>query len=88
MKHLIPRTLWVLLIPLWATSQSVNYSDSIITRPASYKYGAEAVGRLLLGNHYREVWSAPISMKYLDLEHLYGGLTPGGAEDSRPSHCG
>ncbi|MBS1658098.1 MAG: hypothetical protein JST18_08385 [Bacteroidetes bacterium] len=77
MKHLIPRTLWVLLIPLWATSQSVNYSDSIITRPASYKYGAEAVGRLLLGNHYREVWSAPISMKYLDLEHLYGGLTPG-----------
>jgi hypothetical protein len=77
MKFSTLLSLMVHLIPLTAQPQAPDYSDSSITRPASYKYGAEAAGRLLLGNHYREVWAAPVTMPYLDLENMYGGLTPG-----------
>src|SRR6185295_1033592 len=53
-----------------------DYRDSSIIRPASYQYHAQFLGRVFLGNHYRKVWSAPVTMQYLDLEHMKGGLTP------------
>ncbi len=59
-----------------AGAQNRDYRDSVIVRAASDKYHAQFIGRLLLGNHYREVWSAPITMRYLDLLHMKGGLTP------------
>lgn len=64
------------LVMLAAGAQDRNYSDSVIVRAASDKYHAQFIGRLLLGNHYRAVWSAPISMQYLDMQHMKGGLTP------------
>jgi hypothetical protein len=76
-KH---RCLFLLFIGLCVAScvaaQSPDYRDSTTTRPASDKYEAQFLGRVFLGNHYREVWAAPITMKYLDLEHMEGGLTP------------
>ena len=56
--------------------QSSGYSDSLITRPASYKYHTPFLGRLFLGSHYRDVWSAPVTMHYLDVQHESGGLIP------------
>jgi hypothetical protein len=57
-------------------AQSIDYRDSTITRPASYQYHAQFLGRLFLGSHYREVWAAPVTMQYFDMQHLAGGLTP------------
>lgn len=59
-----------------SNGQEFDYRDSTITRPASTKYKAQFIGRLFLGSHYRDVWSAPVTMKYLDLQYMKGGLTP------------
>lgn len=66
----------LVLLVMRSIAQSVNYSDSTIVMPASNKYKAQAIGKFILGNHYRDVWSAPIQIKYLDLAHSYGGLSP------------
>ena len=66
----------VVFLPITILAQSLDYLDSIITRPASYQYHADFFGRLFLGSHYRKAWAAPITMHYLDMEHMKGGLTP------------
>src|SRR6185295_161092 len=58
------------------TSDNINYGDSTITIAASNRYHAQLFGKIILGTHYRRVWSAPITVKYLDIEHMKGGLTP------------
>ncbi|MEO6439081.1 MAG: hypothetical protein ABIO23_07880, partial [Chitinophagales bacterium] len=57
---------------------SSNYylGDSTITLAASDKYHSNFLGKLILGSHYRKVWGAPITIHYLDMEHMRGGLTP------------
>lgn len=79
MKNNLPFLIFILfivIITFSAKAQVTDYRDSLITRPASDKYRAQLIGRLFLGSHYREVWSAPITMRYLDLQHMKGGLTP------------
>ncbi len=42
--------------------------------------------QLILGKHYRKTWAEPIEVPYLNLDTLYGGLTPyrkGGAAQTR-----
>ncbi|MCY7409338.1 MAG: hypothetical protein LH473_03625 [Chitinophagales bacterium] len=50
--------------------------DSSITVPASEYYRAHLFWRLFLGNHYRDSWTAPITVRYFDVKHIKGGLTP------------
>jgi hypothetical protein len=39
-------------------------------------YGAGWFHRLLLGSHYRDLWTTPITVDELDLAHFAGGLAP------------
>src|SRR3989442_9352181 len=39
-------------------------------------YGAGWLHRLLLGSHYRNLWTTPIAVDELDLARFAGGLTP------------
>ncbi len=39
-------------------------------------YGAGWLHRLLLGSHYRSLWTTPITVDELDLARFAGGLTP------------
>jgi hypothetical protein len=43
---------------------------------AGPEYKAGGLHRLLLGNHYRSVWTAPVEVPELDLGTYAGGLTP------------
>jgi hypothetical protein len=43
---------------------------------AGPEYGAGFLHRLLLGSHYRDLWTTPIAVAELDLTHFAGGLTP------------
>lgn len=51
---------------------------------ANENYAKSRVGRLLLGNHYRNSWAKRIAMNTLQLDTFAGGLTPyargGGSE--------
>ncbi|HET8656715.1 MAG TPA: BamA/TamA family outer membrane protein [Longimicrobiaceae bacterium] len=50
-------------------------ADSV-TVVAGPQYGAAPWQEALLGTHYRELWTAPIRVPVLDLQHFAGGLTP------------
>jgi len=39
-------------------------------------YGAGSLHRLLMGAHYRDLWTTPIAVDVLDLDREAGGLTP------------
>jgi len=43
---------------------------------ANADYGAGWLHRLLLGAHYRDLWTTPIAVDVLDLERYGGGLVP------------
>ena len=46
------------------------------TVAAGPEYGAGWLHRLLLGSHYRDLWTTPITVDELDLARFAGGLTP------------
>ncbi len=46
---------------------------TLVAGPA---YGAGLFHRLLLGSHYRDLWTMPIAVDELDLARFGGGLTP------------
>ncbi len=50
-------------------------SDSVTVVPGA-RYAAGRLRRFLLGSHYRDLWTTPIRVPVLDLEHFAGGLTP------------
>ena len=43
---------------------------------AGERYRAGAFHRLVLGRHYRDLWTTPIEVEVLDLSTFAGGLTP------------
>src|SRR5439155_1024887 len=43
---------------------------------AGAHYGAGWLHRLLLGAHYRDLWTTPLEVDVLDLSRVAGGLTP------------
>jgi hypothetical protein len=49
--------------------------DSVSVIPGP-EYAAGWLHRLLLGDHYRDLWSAPVEVPVLDLRRFAGGLTP------------
>ena len=59
------------------------------TRRASDQYGAGSLHRLMLGANYRDLWSAPIRVPFLDLATFAGGVHPtktGGGAQTRTLH--
>ena len=59
------------------------------TMRASDQYGAGGLHRLMLGNNYRDLWAAPITVPFLDLSTFSGGVLPtktGGGAQTRTLH--
>ena len=62
-------------------------ADSTIR--ASDQYDAGGLHRLLLGNNYRDLWSAAITVPFLDLSTFSGGVLPtktGGGAQTKTLH--
>ena len=56
------------------------------TVTAGVRYGAGWLHRLLLGAHYRDLWTTPVRVAVLDLGRFAGGLTPlrrGGGRETK-----
>ena len=56
--------------------KQISYADSTKMIVAGAEYKAGNLKRRLFGEHYRDTWSTPIKVKYLDLNNFAGGLTP------------
>jgi hypothetical protein len=59
------------------------------TMRASDLYGAGGLHRLMLGNNYRDLWSASMNVPFLDLTTFSGGLLPtktGGGAQTKTLH--
>lgn len=54
----------------------ISYKDSSKIIVAGNTYKAGKLKRAYLGQHYRDTWSTPIKVKYLDMATFAGGLTP------------
>ncbi len=58
----------------------------MVTVTAGQHYAAGSLYRSLFGQHYRDLWTAPIQVPVLDLETYAGGLVPeeiGGGQQTR-----
>ena len=74
--------------PLGSSAQQSPAGGNVVTA-AGEQYRAGPLHRLVLGRHYRELWTTPIEVEVLDLSTFAGGITPlqrGGA-DCRPGRC-
>ena len=59
---------------------------STVTATPGKQYGAGGFHRLILGGHYRNLWTTPLKVEVLDLATFAGGLTPvqrGGGRQSQ-----
>jgi len=59
------------------------------TMRASDQYGAGGLHRVMLGSNYRDLWSAPINVPFLDLTTFAGGVLPtktGGGAQTKTLH--
>ncbi|MES3016121.1 MAG: metallophosphoesterase [Bacteroidota bacterium] len=59
-----------------AEEKSISYVDSTKVIVAGDTFEAGPFKRKLFGEHYRDTWAIPITVKYLDLNNYGGGLTP------------
>ncbi len=50
--------------------------DTLATVVAGPEYAAGGLKRVFFGAHYRDTWTAPVRVPYLDLDTTFGGLTP------------
>ncbi len=65
------------LAPAGAAGQAVPADAAVRqTVVAGAHYGAGWLHRLLLGAHYRDLWTTPLEVEVLDLSRFAGGLTP------------
>ncbi len=67
------------LRPLWLVAATVTAplaAQDSVTVVADPEIGRGGLRRLLFGDHYRDLWTAPVRVPVLDLERFAGGLTP------------
>ena len=65
------------LIFLIQSSFSVAQSNyDSIKIAAQDNYSANSIHTFLFGNHWRSIWTIPITAQYLDINHYAGGLKP------------
>jgi hypothetical protein len=72
--------------PVAAQSQEKGQAAGSVTEPAGGHYRAGWLHRFFLGNHYRDLWTAPVEAQVLDLDTVAGGLHPtkrGGGQQTR-----
>ncbi|HEX5819071.1 MAG TPA: hypothetical protein VFY20_09340, partial [Gemmatimonadales bacterium] len=62
------------VVPL--TAQAPPAGTDSVTIAAGPQYRAGRLHRLLLGAHWRALWTAPVTVPVLDLETFDGGVTP------------
>jgi len=53
-----------------------NQYDMPVNVVAGAEYEASGFKKLLFGWHYRDTWTTPIQINYLNLDTTFGGLTP------------
>lgn len=61
-------------------------AGEVVTVVPGDRYAAGSLRRMLLGAHYRDLWTTPIQVPVLDLGTYAGGLTPsekGGGQQTR-----
>jgi hypothetical protein len=68
------RMLWFALLYAGAATDVV--AQDSVTVVADSTLGTGWFRRAILGDHYRELWTAPLRVVKLDLNSEYGGLTP------------
>ena len=77
--------------PLVSERQIPDYTDSLITIAVEPEYNKRSfLYRFLLGDTYREEWSAKVQLGYLDMKNDYGGLSPmrlGGGKQTTSLRC-
>jgi ketosteroid isomerase-like protein len=66
----------ITVVLLSLPSASVGQSSEAVVTVAGAQYSAGALHRLILGEHYRELWTTPIQVSVLDLSTFAGGLVP------------
>jgi len=78
------------LVPPVAISRvRVPIGAGQVETPAGIRYSAGPIQRFFQGSHYRELWTAPIVVEVLALDHGTGGLRPtreGGGMQTRALH--
>ncbi len=67
-------TLTASLAPAWSASAAEAVPSRRVVADA--RYAAGGAHRLLFGNDYRELWTAPATFEILDLRTEAGGLSP------------
>jgi hypothetical protein len=64
----------IFLIPSCFSDAQSNYDSLKIA--AQENYSANSIHSFIFGNHWRSIWTTPISIQYLDLNQYAGGLRP------------
>jgi len=80
----VGRTKWITILPtvlfaaagLGAPGAVVAQAVDTVVVAAGPRYEAGSVHQLVLGRHYRDLWTEPFRVPVLDLEGFAGGLTP------------
>jgi hypothetical protein len=91
-RALAAATTWTVLASTGAGGQNGSAPPSLrpdSTMRASDQYGAGRFHRLMLGPNYRDLWSAAITVPFLDLTTFSGGVLPtktGGGAQTRTLH--
>jgi hypothetical protein len=72
----IPATVLFAAAALGSPGAAVAQAMDTVVVAAGPRYEAGAVHQLVLGRHYRDLWTEPFRVPVLDLEGFAGGLTP------------
>src|SRR2546426_530523 len=76
----------LLIVAVQASPPPRVAAPGSVTVTARPPYGAGWVHRVMLGRHYRDLWTTPVRVEVLDLARVAGGLTPtkrGGGRQTR-----
>ncbi|MDX1699338.1 MAG: hypothetical protein R3250_01910, partial [Melioribacteraceae bacterium] len=76
MRVQIRKLLFALLLFTSLLFSQNNYDKEYITLIPGEQYKAGWFHELILGEHWRDAWTTPLSVEILDLEKFGGGLTP------------
>src|SRR6266487_3837631 len=66
----------LLIVAVQASPAPRVAAPGSVTVTAGPQYGAGWLHRVMLGRHYRDLWTTPVRVEVLDLARVGGGLTP------------
>jgi len=66
----------LLIVAVQASPAPRVAAPGSVTVTAGPQYGAGWLHRVMLGRHYRDLWTTPVRVEVLDLARVAGGLTP------------